>query len=75
MPNKNYPISLGLSGACKGSADDVNAVGCDNRPTHLQYRSNIFADGSGALVAWCCQCYVLEGGEDCHYDPEDDDND
>jgi len=69
---KEYPISLGLSGKCKGSAEEVNEVGCENTPTHLQYRSKVLPDGSGALVAWCCECYVLEGGEDCHYKSEEE---
>lgn len=72
MLNKKYPISLGVSGACKGSADEVNAVGCDNRPTHLQLRSNVHGQGESALVAWCCECYKLEGGDDCHYEDDDE---
>ena len=75
MPNKKYPISLGLSGACKGSKAEVNEVGCDNAPTHLQYRSGVYANGEGALVAWCCECYINENGKDCSYTPEDFEND
>jgi hypothetical protein len=69
---KKYPISLGVSGACKGSEAEVNEVGCDNVPTHLQIRYNIHGQGEHALVAWCCECYNLEGGKDCHYDDTDD---
>jgi len=71
-------ISFGLSGACKGSTEEKNAVGCDNTPTHLQHRTfggvrgKGFSGGwivkpEGMLVAWCCECYRLEGGEDCTY--------
>jgi hypothetical protein len=24
------------------------------------------------LVAWCCSCYRLEGGEDCNYELEEE---
>jgi hypothetical protein len=75
MTISKYPISLGVSGACKGSKAEVNEVGCDNRPTHLQLRSNVRGKGEHALVAWCCECYILEGGEDCYFDPAEYYND
>ena len=68
-------ISFGISGACKGSTEEKNIVGCDNKPTHLQSRTFGGVRGAtgwivkpeGMLVAWCCECYRLEGGEDCIY--------
>jgi hypothetical protein len=77
-------VSFGISGACKGSAPEVNAVGCPNRPTHLQHRTfggvrdpkrlnGWLVKPEGMLVAWCCDCYLLEGGEDCGYElPEEE---
>ena len=69
------PISYGISGACKGSTEELNLIGCDNTPTHLQNR--VFGglrEGTrpeAMLVAWCCSCYRLEGGEDCNYEAEE----
>ncbi len=83
MSDVQTPISYGISGACKGSTDELNSVGCNSRPTHLQYRtfggvrSKTFSEGwlikpEGMLVAWCCSCYRLEGGEDCNYELEEE---
>jgi len=72
-------ISYGISGACKGSTEELNITGCDNTPTHLQSRTfGGIRKGTGwlvspesMLVAWCCSCYRLEGGEDCNYEAEE----
>jgi len=83
MSEVKYKISYGLSGACKGSTDELNSVGCNNQPSHLQHRTfggvrgKSFGEGwivkpEPMLVAWCCSCYKLEGGEDCNYELEDE---
>jgi hypothetical protein len=76
-------VSFGVTGACKGSAPEINEVGCPNRPTHLQQRSfgGVRDEGSimhkwlvqpeSMLVAWCCECYAREGGSDCDYEIEE----
>ena len=80
MTDYSNIVSFGVTGACKGSKPEVNAVGCPNRPTHLQPRtfggvrddSSIMfkwlVEPTSMLVAWCCECYVREGGEDCSYE-------
>jgi hypothetical protein len=84
MTNNDYSniVSFGVSGACKGSKPEINEVGCPNRPSHLQPRSfggvrnpnglGWLVEPDHMLVAWCCECYTLEGGDDCSYEIEDE---
>jgi hypothetical protein len=86
MINKDYSelISFGVTGACKGSKPEVNEVGCNNQPTHLQHRTfggvrnersirrEWLVKPEAMLVAWCCECYVREGGEDCSYEIQEE---
>jgi hypothetical protein len=78
---EEYTITFGVSGACKGSSEALNSVGCNNIPTHLQRRTfgGVKNGLSGwlikpypMLVAWCCECYRNEGGEDCSYNAEEE---
>lgn len=72
---RDHIISFGVSGACKGSTAEANEVGCNTQPTHLERRTygGVRVKGSWVikprvlLVAWCCECYRLEGGEDCSW--------